>query len=205
VARAPRRDDALLEAGLLVGDDELRVDLLLDPEAVALGAGAERAVEGERPRLELLEGQVVVEAGQVLGVGALAVRVALGLVDEVEDDQPAAEPERGLDRVGQPALGGLLDGEAVDDHLDGVLLLLLERRRLGERVHDAVDPRARVALGLQVGEQVDVLALAGPHHRRQHLEAGPSSSSSTRSTICDGCWRAIVRPHFGQCGVPARA
>jgi hypothetical protein len=109
----------------------------------------------------------------VLGVGALPVRVALGLVDEVEDDQPAAQPERGLDRVGQPALGGLLDGEAVDDHLDGVLLLLLERRRLGERVHDAVDPRPRVALGLQVGEQVDVLALAGPHHRRQHLEAGP--------------------------------
>jgi hypothetical protein len=107
---------------------------------VALGAGAERAVEGERPRLELLEGQVVVEAGEVLGEGALALRVALGLVDEVEHDQAAAEAERGLDRVGEPALGRLLDGQAVDDHLDRVLLLLLQRRRLGERVHDAVDP-----------------------------------------------------------------
>jgi hypothetical protein len=56
--------------------------------------------------------------------------------------RPPPRPERGLDRVGQPALGRLLDGQAVDDHLDRVLLLLLERRRLGEGVHDAVDPGA---------------------------------------------------------------
>ncbi len=33
----------------------------------------------------------------------------------------------------------------------------------------------------------------------------PSSSSSTRSTICCGAWREIGRPHSGQCGRPARA
>ena len=93
----------------------------------------------------------VVDAGQVLGERALAVRVVLGEVDEVEDDEAAGQPERGLHRVGEPPLGALLDRQPVDDHLDGVLLLLLQLRRLGQRVHDAVDPDPGVALGLQVG------------------------------------------------------
>ena len=33
----------------------------------------------------------------------------------------------------------------------------------------------------------------------------PSSSSSTRSTICCGVCRAIGRPQIGQCGLPTRA
>ena len=43
----------------------------------------------------------------------------------------AGEAEGGLDGVGEPALGAAvvaLGDEAVDDDLDGVLLLLLERR-----------------------------------------------------------------------------
>ena len=87
-------------------------------------------------------------------------------------DQPAGEAERGLDRVGQPALGRRLDREPVDDHLDGVLLLLVQLGRLGELVGLAVDPGPAEALGLQAAEQVDVLALAAADHRREHLEAG---------------------------------
>ena len=98
--------------------------------------------------------------------GSLAVEV-----DEVEDHQPAGEVERGLDRVGEPALGGRLDREPVDDDLDGVLLLLVELRRLVERVGLAVDPGPGEALGLQLAEQLDVLALAAADHRGQHLEA----------------------------------
>ena len=160
------------EALLRVGDDELGVDLLARPDTGALRARAERRVEGERPRLQRLERQPVVDAREVLGEGPLAVRVVLGQVDEIEDDEAAGQPQRGLHRVGEPALGALLDGEPVDDHLDRVLLLLLQLRRLGQRVHDAVDPDPGEALGLQRAEQVDVLALAGPHHGREHLEAG---------------------------------
>jgi hypothetical protein len=36
----------------------------------------------------------------------------------------------------------------------------------------AVDEHPGVTLGLQLGEQVDELALARPHHRRQDLEPG---------------------------------
>lgn len=83
-------------------------------------------------------------------------------------------PERpsavSTESVSRP-LGAVLDGEAVDDHLDGVLLLLLERGRLGELDGLAVDPSAAVALGLEVGEEVDELALALAHQRREDLEA----------------------------------
>ena len=44
--------------------------------------------------------------------------------------------------------------------------------RLGERDDLAVDPGAREALGLQLGEEVDELALAALDDRREHLEAG---------------------------------
>ncbi len=176
VAARPRGDRALVERLGRVGDDQLRVDLHPGAEAGALRAGAPRGVEGERPRLELVEGQVVVQAGQVLGVHPLAVRVGLRQVDEVEDDHAAREAERGLDRVGEPPPGGVLHREAVDDHLDVVLLLLLQRRQargarhLVEADDRAVHPRPGVALGLQFLEQLGVLALAAADHRGEHLE-----------------------------------
>jgi hypothetical protein len=108
----------------------------------------------------------------VLGERALAVRVVLVEVDELEHDQPVGQLQRGLHRVGQPLLRARLHGQPVDHDGDVVLLLLLQLRRVGERVHHAVDPDPAVALGLQVGEQVGVLALAAAHHRRQHLEPG---------------------------------
>ena len=96
--------------------------------------------------------------------------------------------------------------QPVDHRLDGVLLLLLQLRRLGQRVHGAVDPDPRVALGLQIGEQVEVLALALADHRGQHLEPGAGSGiSRTRSTICCGVCLVIGSPQIGQCGRPMRA
>jgi hypothetical protein len=137
------------------------------------GAGTERGVEREGARLELLEREVVVQAGKVLGEGALARRVVGRQVDEVEDDEAAGESQRRLDRVGESALGGGLDGQPVDDDLDRVLLLLVEHRRLDERVGLTVDSHPAEALRLQLAEEVGVLPLAAPDHRRQYLEAAP--------------------------------
>ena len=86
---------------------------------------------------------------------------------------PLGEPERGLDRVGQALLGRRASrDEPVDDHLDGVLSFFSSVGGSVERADLAVDPGPREALGLQLAEQVRVLALAAPHHRRQHLEPG---------------------------------
>ena len=172
VGAAPRRDRALAERGAGVGDHQLRVDLHLGAEAGAHRAGTEGRVEGERPGLEVVgvDG-VVVGARHLLRELHLPAGVLGVEVDEVEDDQPAGEAEGGLDRVGEPALGGLLDREAVDHDLDRVLQLLVEGRRLVEAVGLAVDARAAEALLLQLAEQLDVLALATADHRCEHLEA----------------------------------
>ena len=206
LAGRPRRDRALGEGLLRVGDDELGVDLLAGAQAGADRAGAERRVEREGPRLELVDGQrVVVRAGQPFGVAPLAVRVVVGQVDEVEDDQPAGQAERGLDGVGDALLARRLGAEPVDDRLDGVLLLLLELGRLGERVHDTVDPDPREALGLQVGEQVDVLALALADDRGEHLEAGALGHLEDAVDDLLGVCLLIGSPQIGQCGLPMRA
>ena len=175
----PRRDRALVERLGRVGDDQLWVDLHPGAEPGAVRAGAPGRVEAERPRLELVERQVVVQAREVLGVHPRPVRVVVRQVDEVEDDDAAREPEGGLHRVGQPPPGGVLDRQPVDDHLDVVLLVLLQRRQRGRVVrdlvqpdHGAVHPGPGVALGLQLLEQLGVLALASADDRGQHLEPG---------------------------------
>lgn len=171
VAVRPGVDGALVERLVLVRDDQLGVDLHARTDAAAVGTGAEGRVEGEGAGLQLLEGQVVVGAVQVLREHALALGVVLGEVDEVEHDHAAGEAEGGLHRVGEAALGGVLHREAVDDHLDGVLLLLLQGGRVGELDGLAVHPRTAVPLGLEIREEVDELALALTHQRREDLEA----------------------------------
>ena len=52
---AVRGDGAVGNTPLLVRDDEVRIELHLHAEAMALLTGAERAVEREHPRLEFLK------------------------------------------------------------------------------------------------------------------------------------------------------
>lgn len=101
VAERPRRDGALVEGLLLVRDDQVGVDLHARADAGALGAGAEGRVEGEGTRLQLLEGEVVVGAVEVLGIHPLTLGVVLGEVDEVQDHHAAGEAEGRLHGVGE--------------------------------------------------------------------------------------------------------
>ena len=77
----PRRDRAAAQGPVLVGNDEIGVDVLLDPEPAAGRAGAERIVEGEQPRLDLGDGEARDRAGEFLREDqALAVCVVVDLV-----------------------------------------------------------------------------------------------------------------------------
>ena len=174
VRARPRRERALAEARGGIGDDQLRVDLHLRAEPGAGRAGAEGRVEREGSRFQVVRRhRVLVGAGQLLGEPALPLRVRGRQVDEVERHQSAGQLQRGLDRVGQPAAGVVADREPVDHDVDRVLLLLGEGGHVVQVVGDPVDPHPRVALADQLPEQVDELALALGHQRREHLEAGP--------------------------------
>src|SRR6185437_10685346 len=63
----PRRDGALADARVLVGDDQLGVDVLLEAEAAAFRAGAERVVERKESGLDLRNGEAGDRAGEFLG------------------------------------------------------------------------------------------------------------------------------------------
>ena len=169
---------APLGQGLLrVGDDQLGIGFHPGAQPGAVRAGPPRGVERERPRLQLLERQVVIQAGQMLGVHPLPVRVIPGQVHEIQQHHATGQGQRGLDGVGQPAPGLGFDGQPVHHHLDGVLLVPGQCVRRGGRLVEPddgpVDPGPGVALELQFAEQFGVLALAAADHRRQHLEPGP--------------------------------
>ncbi|SIN03530.1 Uncharacterised protein [Mycobacteroides abscessus subsp. abscessus] len=174
LALGPRGDGPLPQGLLRVGDHQGLVDLQPGADAVALGTGAEGAVEGEGARLDLGLAQLVaVGAGEVLAVGAAARLGVLGLVHPVDGHSPLGQTQGGLDGVREPLVGGVLDGDAVHDHGDGVLVLLLQARRLGESDLLPVHHGPGVALLGQGGEQVLELALAGADHRGEDLQAGP--------------------------------
>ena len=177
----PRRDRALAQRGVLVGDDQVGVDVLLDAEAAALRAGAERIVEREQPRLDLGDGEAGHRAGELLGehhaAGALvALLVRLGAfgrrgVGELDHRQAFGELQRLLEAVGEPRRHVGAHHDAVHHHVDVVGELLVERGDLGDLVELAVDLDALVALLEVLGELLAVLALAAAHHRRQQVAA----------------------------------
>ncbi len=59
-------------------------------------------------------------------------KVSVGAVDDLDLDEALGELCRRLDGVGEAAAQPLLHDEAVDDDLDGVLVLLVELDLLGE-------------------------------------------------------------------------
>ena len=176
--RAPPAHGAIAPSSMRqvgVGDDQLGVDLEAGAEAVARRHAPYGRVEREVARRELLEA-----TGRRTGrrgarrTSRSRLRVVVGQVDDLER-RPALRPaQRGLQRVGEPALEPSLTHQPVDDDLDRVLLVASSS--VGgsvRRVDDSPSTRARAeALRRQLGEQLVVLALAPAHDRRQHLEPG---------------------------------
>ena len=201
----PGQDDPLGQAELVVAEQQVGVDRHLRAEAGALGAGAERRVEREGARLDLGELQrVVVGARQLFG--ERAERAVALLVDEVDRHETVGETQRRLERVGQ-ALQDVVGGhEAVDDHRDVVLDLLLEEGRARQLDLLAVDDGARVARRGELFEEVDEFALLLRDDRAQDLVArdrSPTPSAGRRSAERSASGSA--RRRRGSAATPMRA
>ena len=67
-------------------------------------------------------------------VELLAAPAPGGGVRRIEIGQPLGELERGLEAVGEPRLDAFAHDDAVDHHLDVVLVLLVERGGVLDRV-----------------------------------------------------------------------
>ncbi len=100
--------------------------------------------------------------------------------------------------VARSALGrlGVADDVAVDDDLDRVALVLVERRRLGQVVLLAVDPDPHEALLAGRLEDPVALGLAVLDERPEDEQARPlRAGARTWSTICWTVWRSISWPY----------
>ncbi len=171
-ALGPRADGALVQALVLVGDDEVGVERQLVAEAVAHRAGAERVVEREQARLDLGDGEARDGAGELLGEQhAPRPALAFGHVRPFGHGDAVGQAQRGLQAVGQALFQPRLGDDAVHHHVDVVLDLLLERRHVLDGVELAVHLQALEALALQVGDLLAVLALAPADHRGQQEQA----------------------------------
>jgi hypothetical protein len=183
------------------------IDLHFEAEPGALCTGAVGAVEAEGARFDLADRGAVVGAGEVFGEDPL------GLVAAVEGDlhDAGANLERGLDGIGDAAGGGVIGpglghDQAIDDDIDVVALVLVERDGLVEVADFAVDADADEASLARLFEDADVLPLLRAGERRQQGGGGsPAGRRGSASTICWTVWRSMGRPHLGQCGVPTRA
>ena len=140
---------------------------ICEPRPVQRGQAPCGRVEGEDARLELGHRGAAVQAGEALGEG-----LDLAGVHQLEVDQALGQAHRGLDRVGQPLAQVGAHDQPVHHDRDVVLVALVEVELLLEPAQLAVDLDAGVALGLELLEQLAVLALAPAHHGRLDHEPG---------------------------------
>ncbi len=170
-ALVPAADSAVGQADGRIADHLGRIEILLHSEAVAGRAGTSRVVEGEDARLQLRHGVAALRAGEVGGEGH-GDDPLLAVHRHYQYDA-TGEGQRRLERLGQTQGKVIAHLETVHHHLDGVLLVQLQRGRIGEIAHLAVDAGTDVALSRQILQQLGVLPLAVTHHRGQQHQLAP--------------------------------
>ena len=161
---AEHADRPLAERLVGIGDELGGVDAVDVAEAVAGGAGPERTIEAEQLRF----GRRVAHAAGDAGIAAGEHEVGAIPFLRRDDHLAAAGAECQFHGLGQPAPRGVGRDQPVHHDVDRVLELLLERRRILDAAHRAIDPRPREALPHEIGEQILVLPLRISHERREH-------------------------------------
>ncbi len=178
IAPVPAAHGAARERQVRMRDDARRIEELLVAEAVAGGACAGRVVEGEHLRLEQRHAVAALGAGVAVREQQLGLRARRGLggscccagvggVGEREARSAAGEPQRGLERFGEPLARIGPDAQPVHHGLDAVLAFRVELRRGVDLADAAIDAHTHEALRLQLLEHLGVLALAVRDHRSE--------------------------------------
>ena len=169
----PRRDGAALERDALVGHDQRFVDGHLVADAAAGRAGAEGIVEREKARLDFGNCEARDRTGEFRREDdPFRLTLLVLLIRIFHDGDAIREVERRLEGFRQARRNIVAHHDAVHHHVDIVLELLVEHRRLVDGIIFAVDLQALKALLLELGDFLAVFALAPPHHGRQQIETG---------------------------------
>ena len=189
IAPVPAAYGALGEAGLGVQHDALRVEILLHAQPVAAAAGTGGVVEGKQAGFQFVNAVATLRAGEArreADVLAVAIHVADG-------GQAVGEGQGGLEGFRQANAQVISHLEAVHHHLDAVFPVFLQGGGVVQVGDDAVDAGAHEAAGAQFLEDMQVLALALAHDRRQqHQLAALGQGQHGVHHLADGLGLQVV-------------
>ena len=129
-----------------MADQLLGIEILLHAEAVTGRAGARRVVEGEQARFQLGQRIATHRAGEARGED----EVFLFAIHEVQARAAVGQVQRGLEGFGQTLLEVFAHLEAIDDDVDVMLLVLLQRLEVIQLDDHAVDACTHEALSAQL-------------------------------------------------------
>ena len=163
----PRFDCAVLQGQFRVRNDEVGIEELDDAEAAASIAPSGRTVEREQPGLDLVDGETGHRAGEA-GRKGHAFR-GIGILG---DQQAVGQSKGRLGTVGKAGLETLADHDPVYHHLDVVVAMAIERRRVVGLVQDPVDLDPLEALPQEIFQVLPELALAVADHGTEEEETG---------------------------------
>lgn len=113
---------------------------------------------------------MLIWASHRLGEPTLPVRIRQIAVDEIDADDAVGQPQRRLHRLGEALLSRRLDCNPINDDVDVVLALLIQRWHLSKPMNVSIHPYSGEAIGRQLSEQLDVLTFASTNHRGEDLK-----------------------------------
>ena len=161
------RQTAAAKRALGVDHQLLGIDLAQIPETGARGTGTLRRVERKQARRHLGQGE------PALGTGVTRRENNFLPIFNCRQRQISTDPEGGFDGVGEAGRHILPYRQTIDDHLDGMLTLRGELRRVGGLDDLTVHPRPDEALPHHLREDLPVLSLASLDDRREEHESSP--------------------------------
>ena len=155
---------ALADGQRLVRNHQILVKLHFISQAETLRAGPEGIVKGKASGLHLIHADVAVRAGKALteGHGFPA--------DYIHNHQPSGKSHHRLDGIGKAVLNSFLHHQPVHHNLNIVLNILLQLNLFRQLVKIPVNPNPHIAAFSGLLQNLHMLALASPDHRRQQLD-----------------------------------
>ena len=165
--RVPRNHRARFNRQALVRNNQVGINFNLVTQPVTRRTSPVRRVKRKQPRLEFADRKPAVRAGKILG------KLQRFATNHVNRHEPVGQLEGRLHRIKEPRANPLFHDNPVNNHRNGVLLVLLQFRHLVQVVAFAVNHHPDKPGPANFRQHLLVLALLIPDHRRQQLQLGP--------------------------------
>ena len=156
-------DRSFVQTQALVRNHQRQIKLHLIADTAALRAGTEGVVKGEAARLDLVDGNAAVRAGETRR------EVHRLTADHVDGHLTAGQAHDLFDRLGETRLDALADHETIDHDLDGMADVLIEADVLRKLIHVSVHTYTHIAGAAGRVEHLLMHALLAADNRCQQL------------------------------------